>query len=423
MFIDKVSLQVAAGNGGDGLVAFRQEKFVDKGGPNGGDGGDGGSVVLVATNNENTLARFRYEKLIAAEHGEAGKQSNQHGRKAQDLLVYVPVGTVASQDGRVLADLVTVGQRAVIARGGQGGFGNAHFKSSVRQAPLIAEKGEPGEQRDIMLELKMIADVGLVGLPNAGKSTLLASISNARPEIANYPFTTLRPNLGVVDVDEHVSLLFADIPGLIEGASEGKGLGDEFLRHIERTKVLVHMIDCWQDDIAGAYKTIMGELGRYTIDLSTKPQLVVLSKIDGMDDELLASRIEELRAVVPADNDILTLSAQSKKNLKPFLYAVAKMAHAEEQRRELAQENMPIITLEEVPEQSWHVYKHENAFVVEGRKIERFAVKTDLNDWQGERRVRDIMKKMGIMRELDKQGAAAGMIIYIGASRAMKIIL
>lgn len=239
-FIDKASVTILAGDGGNGRLSFRREKFVDRGGPDGGDGGDGGSVVFVASRNQNTLAAFRYEKELHAKPGEAGSSRRKHGRSADDLRVAVPVGTVVVDEaGQLLADLAVDGQEAVLAKGGKGGFGNAHFVSSTRQAPRIVEKGEKGEQKYLQLELKMIADVGLVGLPNAGKSTLLSVISNARPEIADYPFTTLVPNLGVVDVEGGQGLLFADIPGLIEGAAEGKGLGDEFLRHVERTAVQI----------------------------------------------------------------------------------------------------------------------------------------------------------------------------------------
>ena len=251
MFIDKATVSIKAGDGGNGKLSFRHEKFIDRGGPDGGDGGDGGDVVFVASRNENTLADFRYQKELAADAGQPGGPTRKHGRSAKDLLVPVPVGTVVTDsEGNILADLAEDEQRAVIARGGKGGFGNAHFVSSRRQAPRIAEKGEAGEELQAYLELKMIADVGLIGLPNAGKSTLLSVISNARPEIANYPFTTITPNLGVVDVDGKDSLLFADIPGLIEGAAEGKGLGDEFLRHVERTAVLLHLIDAYQEDVA-----------------------------------------------------------------------------------------------------------------------------------------------------------------------------
>ncbi|HET7630365.1 MAG TPA: GTPase ObgE, partial [Candidatus Saccharimonadales bacterium] len=295
MFVDKVQVIIKAGDGGNGIVSFRHEKFIDKGGPDGGDGGSGGDVIFVASRNQNTLAAFRYQKLIKAEPGQTGGKRRKRGKSGKDLEVKVPVGTVVTDArGETLADLTADGQQAVVAIGGKGGFGNAHFVSSTRQAPRVAEKGEKGEEINAVLELKMIADVGLVGLPNAGKSTLLATISNARPEIANYPFTTLIPNLGVVDIDKQTSVLFADIPGLIEGASQGKGLGDEFLRHVERTAVLVHLIDAYQEDIVKAYKTIQAELKAYKVDLSKRPQIVVLTKVEGLDDADLKAKLQQL---------------------------------------------------------------------------------------------------------------------------------
>ena len=287
MFIDFATVFVKAGSGGNGIVSFHRTRGDSKGGPDGGDGGNGGNIIFIASNNENTLANFRYQKELKAEDGIAGSSKKRHGRNGVDLEVKVPVGTQVQSEGRVLVDLTENGQRAGIARGGRGGYGNAHFTSSTRQAPRIAEKGEPGEEFELQLELKMIADIGLVGLPNAGKSTLLARISNARPEIADYAFTTLRPNLGVVKVDRSIELLFADIPGLIEGASTGKGLGGEFLRHIERTKVLIHLVDAYQDDVVAAYRTIQKELSDYRIDLSKKPQIICLNKIDGLDEEII----------------------------------------------------------------------------------------------------------------------------------------
>jgi len=252
MFVDTALVRVIAGRGGNGALSFRHEKFVDKGGPDGGDGGRGGDVVFEASNNVNTLANFRVRQELKADDGGAGGKQQKHGRDGNDIIVKVPVGTLVLRDGVAVADLVSDGQQAVIAHGGDGGFGNAHFKSSTRQAPRIAELGEAGDEFEAALELKLLADVGLVGFPNAGKSTFLSVVTKARPEIADYEFTTLSPNLGVADIDD-TSLLIADIPGLIEGASEGKGLGDAFLRHIERTAVVLHLIDAYTDDPAESY--------------------------------------------------------------------------------------------------------------------------------------------------------------------------
>jgi len=416
MFVDSVSVSIEAGKGGDGYVSFRQEKFIDRGGPDGGDGGNGGSVVLAASRNQNTLAKFRFQKQLKAEEGKPGDQRRMHGRAGKDIIVDVPVGTVVlDEDGVELADLKEDGQTHIVASGGKGGFGNAHFVSSVRQAPKVAEKGEMGDKLMAVLELRMIADVGLVGLPNAGKSTLLSVISNAKPEIANYPFTTLTPNLGVVDVDEGTSLLFADIPGLIEGASEGKGLGDEFLRHVERTKVLIHLIDAYQDDIAAAYKTIQTELKDYKTDLTKKPQIVVLTKIEGLDAEMVADRLSEIQKLVPAKTPLMAISAQSGQGVKELLYEVKDIVLAERERviPEEAEAAIPtyMIDPKQIP---WRVTKQEDDFLVTGHRIEKFAARSDLDDEHGARRLRDIMKKMGIMRELERQGIIPGQKIIIG---------
>lgn len=416
-FIDKVTVRVIAGDGGDGATSFRREKFVDRGGPDGGDGGDGGSVVFQASRNENTLAAFRYQKELKAENGQAGSKRRKHGRGAEDLIVAVPVGTaVTDENGVVLADLTDDEQTAVIARGGKGGFGNAHFVSSTRQAPKFAEKGEEGDERAVQLELKMIADVGVVGLPNAGKSTLLAHISNARPEIANYPFTTIKPNLGVVDIDNHTSILFADIPGLIEGASVGKGLGHEFLRHVERTKVLLHLIDAYQEDIAAAYKTIQAELKSYKIDLTDRPQIVAVNKVDGLDQEIIDDRLKALNKVVPKGTSLFAISAQAGTGLKELLYAVNTAVQAQRQKAAEAvdsENGVPVLTLAN-EDKAWLVEKDGKKFIVTGRKIEKFAARTDFTNDQGIRRLRDIMRKMGIMHELQRKGIEPGQQVAIG---------
>lgn len=417
MFVDKVLVNVSAGNGGNGAVSFRHEKFVDRGGPDGGDGGDGGDVVLVASRNQNTLANFRFQRTLKADDGQSGSKRRKHGKSGADLEVPVPVGTVVvDEHGGELADLSADGQRAVIAYGGKGGFGNAHFVSSVRQAPRVAERGENGDNFQVTLELKMIADVGLVGLPNAGKSTLLSVVSNAKPEIANYPFTTLTPNLGVVDIDEDVSLLFADIPGLIEGASEGKGLGDEFLRHIERTKVLIHLIDVYSDDLERDYRTIINELKQYKTDLTKRPQIVVLAKIEGLDADMVKDRLKVLKKIVPKGTPLMAASAQSGQGLKELLYTVKKEVEAERKKQEPKDakvETVPVYKLnpETLP---WRIIKRDNGFLVRGHKIERFAARTDFNNEEGVRRLRDIMKKMGITRELERQKIERGQIIEIG---------
>jgi GTP-binding protein len=420
MFVDKVTIDVRAGNGGDGAVSFRHEKFIDRGGPDGGDGGKGGDVVLVASRNENTLAVFRYQKEVVAKPGVAGSKQRKRGRSAEDMLVKVPIGTVAvNEAGEVLADLTHDEERAVIAKGGRGGFGNAHFVSSRRQTPRFAEKGEPGEELSVVLELKMIADVGLVGMPNAGKSTLLSRISNAKPEIADYPFTTLTPNLGVVDVDD-TSLLFADIPGLIEGAAEGKGLGHEFLRHVERTAVLLHLIDVYQEDIAGTYKIIVEELKKHDATLAKRPQIVVLTKIEGLDKTDLDTRIKELKTAAPRGTKVMAISSLSGQGLDELLYAIKdkvekyRVIEAAKQAEE-PDAGLPVLRLADNSD-SWTIKKDGTTFHIRGEKIERFARRTDFENEEAIQRLRDIMRKVGIMHELVRQGIEVGNYIAIGSS-------
>jgi len=414
-FIDKVTVEVCAGNGGDGKLSFRHEKFIDKGGPDGGDGGNGGDVILMASRNQNTLAAFRYQKEVKAEAGHPGGKNRMHGRSASNLIVAVPVGTVATdENGTVVADLAQDGQQAVVAKGGKGGFGNAHFISSVRQAPKFAEKGEQGEVKSLRLELKMIADVGLVGLPNAGKSTLLGHVSNARPEIADYPFTTLKPNLGVVDIDKETSVLFADIPGLIEGAAEGKGLGHDFLRHIERTAVIVHVIDAYQEDVAKAYATIRTELQAYQAALAKRPEIIALNKVDGLDEEIIDDLLAQLRAAAGKKAQLFPISAQSGLGLQDLLFAVKRGVIAARQKQQKAtKDEVAVLKLTDTS-QAWTVSKQADGFLVNGQRIEKFAARTDFSNEQAVRRLRDIMNKMGIMHELRRQGVQVGQAIAIG---------
>ncbi len=414
-FIDHVTISAKAGDGGNGRMSFRHEKYVDKGGPDGGDGGHGGDVVFAASRNQNTLVSFRYHRELAAENGGSGDKVRRHGRNGKDLRVEVPVGTIVTNaEGLTLCDLVEDGQEAVVAQGGRGGFGNAHFLSSTRQAPKFAEKGEAGEETELTLELKLIADVGLVGLPNAGKSTLLSVIINARPEIADYPFTTLTPNLGVVDVTREDSLLFADIPGLIEGTAEGKGLGDEFLRHVERTAVLLHLVDVTSEDIVTDYQTIQNELQTYRQNLAQKYQIVVLSKIDLILPEELAIKRAAMEKVLPKDTQLFAISSQAHENLQPMLFAVRnavvieRQRHADEAPEEKA---VPVLRLKD--QSSWRVSREGDIFMVSGSKIERFAVRTDYENEEALRRLRVIMRKQGIEHELRRQGIKRGSTIRI----------
>ena len=472
MFVDVAKVSLKAGKGGDGAVSFRREIYIPKGGPDGGDGGKGGDIVFRADKNTDTLVDFRFTPILTAEDGRNGSGTRSAGRSGKDLVVDVPVGTVVYRvgesgssetvrdngseitseprnDGRersesrrtLIADLIEDGQTAVIARGGSGGFGNAHFKSSTRQAPVIAEVGEPGEEFEAELELKSMADVGLVGLPNAGKSTFLSVVSNAKPEIADYPFTTLTPQLGVATIDNH-DLLIADIPGLIEGASEGKGLGHDFLRHIDRTAVLLHLIDVYNDDAGEAYSVIRKELDKYS-DLKYRPEIVALTKCEGVDSEIIEMQMASILKINP-DARIFAISSSAHQGLTELLreiYSEVSEACSSEGVRSLARrgvareprgdgserraprrvgsdtsdDEIPTISLgKDALKTTWKVEKTEDdKFVVTGEKIEKFARRTDLNNYASVNRLRDIMKKMGIRGELTSQGAKPDSIISI----------
>lgn len=425
MFVDTAKVFIQAGKGGDGAVSFRHEIYVDKGGPDGGDGGKGGDVIFEASENVNTLLDFRYKPELKATNGQNGSKRDRHGRSGETLYVKVPMGTVVRKAGEVIADLTEDGQQVIIAKGGDGGFGNAHFKSSVRQTPRIAEKGEPGDTFEAELELKLLADVGLVGFPNTGKSTFLSVVSNARPEIADYAFTTLSPNLGVADIDDG-SLLIADIPGLIEGASEGKGLGDAFLRHVERTAVLLHLIDVYTDDIAGAYKTIRRELASYNIELTDRPEVIALTKIDGLDDDIVQMQIDAVKEVA-GDAEVFAISSTAHKGTKEVLRALrAKVIEARKQAIEDDidaddDEEYETISLgENQIAEGWTVEKVKEEdqvyYRVVGDKIEKFARRTDFDNFEGVNRLRDIMKKMGITHELRRKGVEGDSLIRIGDS-------
>ena len=348
MFVDTAKVHIKAGKGGNGAVSFRHEIYVPKGGPDGGDGGKGGDVVFVASKDCDTLIDFRFQPRLIAEDGKAGAGQRSSGKSGGDLLVEVPVGTIVKRDGIVVADLTHDGERAIVAHGGDGGYGNWHFRSSTRQVPKIAELGNPGEEFDAELELKLIADVGLVGFPNAGKSTFLSVVSNARPEIADYPFTTLRPNLGVAKIDQ-ASILIADIPGLIEGASEGKGLGDQFLRHVERTKVLLHLVDAYSEDAGQAYADIRQELEKYSAELAGRPEIVALTKTEGLDAEIIEMQREAILRRNPTAQ-IMVISSLAHQGLTELLRALkqvidmvqAGLAAAED---EASVSDIPVISL------------------------------------------------------------------------------
>ena len=415
MFVDVAKVELHAGKGGDGAVSFRHEIYIPKGGPDGGDGGKGGSIIFRADKDTNTLLDFRYNPILRAEDGKNGAGQRAAGRSGKDLIVEVPIGTVVKKDGIVIADLTVDQEEATIARGGDGGFGNAHFKSSTRQTPKIAEVGEPGEEFIADLELKLLADVGLVGLPNAGKSTFLSVVSNAKPEIADYPFTTITPNLGVATIDNK-DLLIADIPGLIEGASEGKGLGHAFLRHIDRTAVLLHLIDVYNDDAGVAYKTIRNELSKYS-DLANRPEVVALTKCEGLDSEIIAMQTASILRENP-EAKVFAISSSAHQGINELLREL--LIEKESNTREIVKEkileksDLPVIKLDDSAiKNTWTVEKDGDKFIVRGEKIEKFARKTDLWNYASLNRLRDVMKKMGIRAELTTQGAKEDSIISI----------
>ena len=412
MFVDKAKVSLKAGKGGNGAVSFRHEIYIPKGGPDGGDGGKGGDIVFRADKNTDSLIDFRFTPILTAEDGKAGSGQRSSGRSGRDLVVDVPIGTVVRNGDELVADLTTDGQLAVVARGGSGGFGNAHFKSSTRQAPIIAEVGEPGEEYEAELELKTMADVGLVGLPNAGKSTFLSVVSNAKPEIADYAFTTLNPQLGVATVDGH-DLLIADIPGLIEGASEGKGLGHEFLRHVERTAVLLHLVDVYNNDAGESYQTIRRELEKYG-DLASRPEIVALTKCEGVDSEIIEMQMASILKINPSAK-IFAISSSAHQGLDDLLRELRldidkKVVSSPED----IVDELPTISLnKELLRDAWKIEHIDDKFIVTGEKIEKFAKRTDFNNYASVNRLRDIMKKMGIRGELTSAGAKPDSIVSI----------
>jgi GTP-binding protein len=417
-FIDHAEIKVTAGTGGSGSKSMRRELFVPRGGPDGGDGGRGGSIILQAAAGLRTLIDFSYRSVFEGEAGKNGAKQHMFGRSGVDTLLKVPMGTLVKDatTGEVLADLVEDGQKFVAAKGGRGGRGNEHFKTSVRQAPTLAEKGEPGEHRRLKLELKLLADAALVGFPNAGKSTFLARVSAARPKIANYPFTTLEPQLGVVRMGDESSFVLADLPGLIEGASEGKGLGLRFLKHIERTRVLLFLLDgsehesrnLWKD-----YGVLKKELKSYHPGLSKLPRLAAISKADTSEAK---KAFKDLKAKFSKEKTkLFLLSSASGEGVDPLLRAIYKKVE-DAPASVIAQDAGLVKSAEKVyrPAARFTLHQSEEGFILEGREAVKWVAMTDFANDEAVNRLKRIFEKMGIARALRDAGAKAGDPVRVG---------
>jgi len=412
VFFDEAKIYVKAGDGGDGCVSFRREKYVPLGGPSGGDGGKGGDVYLVANPHLNTLIGFKRRTHFKAQRGDHGRGKGQKGRQGDDVFVEVPPGTVVrdAETGEFIADLTGEGQRALVARAGRGGRGNAAFATSTNQAPRIAERGEPGQERWLYLELKLIADVGIVGVPNAGKSTLLSVVSAARPKIAAYPFTTLEPNLGVVALDDYTSYVMADIPGLIEGAHAGAGLGHEFLRHIERTRMIIHLLDGASADPLADYESINEELALFDPELARKPQLVVLNKMDLPQAQALWPSVE--KAMKAQGQKAMSISAVTGEGVKEMLRAVAGMLESLPEEEPAATEVKVFRPAEE--EKTFTVAWEDDAWRVRGAEVERVVAMTNWELDEAVQRFQRIADAMGLKAVLREAGVQPGDTVRIG---------
>ncbi len=418
-FADEANIFVKAGDGGNGSFSFRREKFVAKGGPDGGNGGGGGNVIIQADENLNTLANFLGKKHYKADSGEMGLGRNMSGAIGEDVILKVPAGTLIydKNSNELLADLTEIGESVIMAKGGLGGKGNLGFTTSVRQSPDFAELGEPGEERELRFELKLIAEVAIMGYPSVGKSTLISRISNAKPKIADYPFTTLVPNLGVVKVDE-TDFVVADIPGLIEGAHEGKGLGIDFLKHIERSKMLVHLLDVTRDDLKEDYKKLNDELKLFSKELAKKPQMLVVSKIDATIPEI----IEETKANFKKEKPIF-ISSVTGEGLDPFLYALKDMVLKQRAKKIVPKKSKngkkvfrPHLEIPDI--RQFEVEKvDEGNFRITGKRIEQLSIMTDTNKRGAILRMYDIFKKIGAHKELLRAGIREGDKILIGKNK------
>lgn len=412
MFYDEARIHLASGRGGDGIVHFRREKYVPRGGPDGGNGGKGGDIVFEVDEHLNSLSPFRRNRHFAAEDGKSGGGSDKTGASGADRIIKVPAGTQirSDPDGELLADLTQLGQQVVLLHGGRGGRGNARFATSRNQAPRMAEKGEPGQEMWVMLELRLIADVGIIGLPNAGKSTLLAAVTNARPKIADYPFTTLQPNLGVTEVDHDLTLVLADIPGLIEGAHSGVGLGFQFLRHIQRTRVLIHLLDGLSPDPLADYTQINAELALYDPDLLEKPQLVTLNKIDLPE---VMDRLPEIEGQFRYHQiELFSISALARTGLRELLYAAARKLE-QLGPMEIEAGELPVYRVDQ--DQAFEVSREpDGSWRVIGKALERAAEMTYWEYDESVRRFQKLLSTLGVEAALKEAGIETGETVHIG---------
>ncbi len=412
-FLDKAKIRIVSGKGGNGMVAWRREKYVDKGGPAGGDGGRGGDIYLIADEHISTLMDFKHKSVYKANNGENGGIKGMHGAGADDLYIKVPLGTVVrdTKTGNIIGDLTEDGQTLLAAKGGRGGRGNARFATANRKAPQFCEPGEPGIERVLELELKLIADVGLLGMPNAGKSTFISAVSSARPKIADYPFTTLVPNLGVVKKSDNGAYVIADIPGLIEGASEGVGLGHEFLRHVERCRFLLHIVDMTAPNPLENYKIINNELAKHSERLKNLYQITVLNKSDAVEEAVRERWKNEFTQV---SNDVFVISAVTRENLQELLYFIERKID------EIPKPNFEIDIQEDTgaydnDDSSFEITKFaKDGFIVTGGKINRLAGVTDARNTEQVVRLQNILTSMGVFDELKKKGIKNGDTIIIG---------
>ena len=412
-FMDKAKIRIVSGKGGNGVVAWRREKFVDKGGPAGGDGGNGGSIYLIADEGMSTLMDFTYKTVFKAENGENGFKKSMHGKSAKDLYIKVPTGTVVKdlKTGNIIADLVSHGQEVLVAKGGKGGRGNIHFCTPQNRAPQYCEPGEPGIERNLLLELKLIADVGLLGMPNAGKSTFISRVSAAKPKIADYPFTTIIPNLGVVRKRNNDGYVIADIPGLIEGASDGVGLGHDFLRHVERCRFLLHIVDGTEENPVENYNIINNELKKYSQELSELFQIVAINKIDSIEKERLDQIVEEFKST---GVDVFLISAVTGDGID-------ELKNELEIKVDTIEKHQPEVTVEEDLEATnnddnyWTVTKiAKDAYVVDGGKIIRISQVTNSRNTEQVIRLQNTMRAMGIIDELKHKGIQNGDTVIVG---------